>query len=324
MLDQCGRKIDYMRISVTDRCNLRCIYCMPKEGIECISHEEILSYEEILRVVNAGASLGIQKIKLTGGEPLVRKGIASLVRHVKQTPGIKAVTLTTNGVLFPELGEDLAKAGLDGVNFSLDSLDAHVFETLTRFPALDKVKDGLDLALRLGLKTKLNCVPVESQNGEDIIALAALAKEKPLDVRFIEMMPIGLGRDFSTLNNAVVLDRLTERFGQPVRSDSVHGNGPAVYYDFGGFQGSIGFISAVSESFCEGCNRIRLTADGVLKPCLCFNDGLALKPLLRSGISDNELIQRIRRVIENKPRQHKLCEAADMTTETRKMVQIGG
>lgn len=324
MLDKCGRKIDYMRISVTDRCNLRCIYCMPKEGIECISHDEILSYEEILRVVNAGASLGIEKIKITGGEPLVRKGIASLVQMIKQTPDIKTVTLTTNGVLFPECGEELAKAGLDGVNFSLDSLDAKIFETLTRFNALDKVKDGIDLALRLGLKTKLNCVPVESQNGEDIIALAALAKEKLLDVRFIEMMPIGLGRDFHTVNNADVIKRLIDRFGQPVRSDSAHGNGPAVYYDFTGFQGSIGFISAVSESFCAGCNRVRLTADGVLKPCLCFNDGLPLKPLLRNGISDEKLIDSMRHVIENKPRQHKLCEAADMTTETRKMVQIGG
>ena len=324
MLDNCGRKIDYMRISITDRCNLRCIYCMPKEGIECISHDEILSYEEILRVVNAGASLGIEKIKITGGEPLVRKGVASLVRMVKQTPGIKTVTLTTNGVLFHELGEELAKAGLSGVNFSLDSLDAKTYERLTRFNVLDKVKDGIDFAMRLGLKTKLNCVPVETCNGEDWAALAALAKDKPLDVRFIEMMPIGLGRDFHTVNNADVMKKLIKTFGQPVRSANAHGNGPAVYYDFAGFQGSIGFISAVSESFCAGCNRVRLTADGVLKPCLCFNDGLPLKPLLRNGISDSDLADAMRNEIENKPRQHKFCEAADKTTETRRMVQIGG
>ncbi len=324
MLDNCGRKIDYMRISVTDRCNLRCIYCMPKEGIACISHDEILSYEEIIRVVQAGALLGIEKIKITGGEPLVRKGIASLVRMIKQTPGIKTVTLTTNGVLFPELGEELIKAGLDGVNFSLDSLDAKTFEMLTRFHVLDKVKEGINLALQLGLKTKLNCVPVESCNGEDWVALAALAKERLLDVRFIEMMPIGLGRDFSTVNNAEVMEKLIERFGQPVRSFSAHGNGPAVYFDFSGFQGSIGFISAVSETFCAGCNRVRLTADGVLKPCLCFYDGLPLKPLLRKGIPDEELTDKIRDVIENKPQHHKLCEVADKTTETRKMVQIGG
>jgi len=324
MLDKCGRKIDYLRISVTDRCNLRCIYCMPKEGIECISHDEILSYEEILRVVKAGASLGIERIKITGGEPLVRKGVTSLVRMIKRTTGIKMVTLTTNGVLFSELGEELAAAGLDGVNFSLDTLDEQVYKKLTRADALDKVKDGIDMAVRLGLKTKLNCVPIDSYNGENLTEIAAFAKNKPLDVRFIEMMPIGLGRGFETVNNAVVMKTLIERFGQPVHSSMAHGNGPAVYYDFPGFLGSIGFISAVTDSFCEGCNRVRLTADGVLKPCLCFNDGLALKPLLRNGISDGELMDEMRKVIENKPRRHKLCEAADKTTETRKMVQIGG
>jgi len=324
MLDQYGRKIDYMRISVTDRCNLRCIYCMPKEGIESIGHDEILSYDEILKVVKAGAALGIEKIKITGGEPLVRKGVTSLVRMIKRTSGIKMVTLTTNGVLFSELGEELAEAGLDGVNFSLDTLDEQIYNNLTRVDALGKVKAGIDIALQLDLKTKLNCVPIDSYNGEDLTAIAALAKNKPLDVRFIEMMPIGLGRGFETTNNADVLETLVERFGQPMRSAVEHGNGPAVYYDFDGFQGSIGFISAVSNSFCEGCNRVRLTADGVLKPCLCFNDGLPLKPLLRNGISDGELIDEMRHVIENKPHQHKLGETADKTTEMRKMVQIGG
>jgi cyclic pyranopterin phosphate synthase len=322
MLDQCGRKIDYMRISVTDRCNLRCVYCMPKEGIKCIGHDEILTYDEILRIVKAGASLGIEKIKVTGGEPLVRKGIVTLVRMIKQTPGIKTVTLTTNGVLFSELGEQLSEAGLDGVNFSLDSLDARVFAQLTRVDALDKVKQGIDTALRLGLKTKLNCVPIDTYNGAELAEIAALAKDKPVDVRFIEMMPIGLGHGFETMDNAVVMEKLVERFGQPKRSAGVHGNGPAVYYDFPKFEGSIGFISAVSNTFCAGCNRIRLTADGVLKPCLCYGDGLPLKPLLRNGISDSELTQEMRHVIENKPREHQLCEAE--TTETRKMVQIGG
>ena len=324
MQDRFDRKIDYMRISITDRCNLRCVYCMPKEGVESIPHGEILSYEEILRVVKITASLGIERIKITGGEPLVRKGVTALVHMVKQAPGIKTVTITTNGVLFPQYGEELSKAGLDGVNFSLDSLDKQTFEKLTLFDKLDSVTEGIALALKLNLKTKLNCVPMTSQPKDDWVNIAALAQNTPLDVRFIEMMPIGLGRDFGTVSNDIVLNKLTEAFGQPVRSAALHGNGPAVYYDFPGFQGSIGFISALSHSFCAGCNRIRLTADGELKPCLCFNEGLALKPLLRGGVSDDAISSAIAGVIEGKPKQHQLGDAANGAFETRKMVQIGG
>ncbi len=324
MQDRFGRKIDYMRISVTDRCNLRCVYCMPKQGVESIAHDEILSYEEIVRVVRTAASLGIEKIKITGGEPLVRKGVASLVRMVKAIPGIRAVTMTTNGVLFAQYGEELAGAGLDGVNFSLDSLDKQMFESLTRFDALESVTEGIRLALRLGLKTKLNCVPMQTQQSSDRLNIAALARDNPLDVRFIEMMPIGLGRDFETVINDDIMQELANAFGQPIRSNVIHGSGPAVYYDFPGFRGSIGFISALSHSFCSSCNRIRLTADGELKPCLCYQDGLALKPLLRSGMSDDQLTGVMADVIAGKPKQHVLGEAASGEQETRKMVQIGG
>ncbi len=324
MQDRFGRKIDYMRISVTDRCNLRCVYCMPEAGVESIPHGEILSYEEILRVVHAAASMGVEKIKITGGEPLVRKGVASLVRMIKETPGIKTVTMTTNGVLFPQLGKELAGAGLDGVNFSLDTLDAQAFAALTRFDALENVLEGVHLAIKLGLKTKLNCVPMQTQESADWVNIAGLAKNNPIDVRFIEMMPIGLGSDFETVSNDIVMQKLTEAFGQPVRSAVIHGNGPAVYYDFPGFHGSVGFISALSHSFCANCNRIRLTADGELKPCLCYNAGLALKPLLRSGISDESLRSAMAGVIEAKPKQHQLGEAANSASETRRMVQIGG
>ncbi len=324
MQDRFGRNIDYMRISVTDRCNLRCVYCMPEQGVESIPHDEILSYEEIIRVVRAAAALGIEKIKITGGEPLVRKGVASLVRMIKETPGIRTVTMTTNGVLFPQHGNELAEAGLDGVNFSLDSLDKKTFAALTRFDALESVVEGIHLALRLGLKTKLNCVPTQLQNSSDWVTIAGLGRDNPLDVRFIEMMPIGLGRDFDTINNDIVLAELKSAFGQPVRSAVSHGSGPAVYYDFPGFRGSIGLISALSHSFCVSCNRIRLTADGELKPCLCLGGGLALKPLLRSDISDESLKCAIAGVIEDKPKQHALCEAANGSSETRKMVQIGG
>ncbi len=324
MQDRFGRKIDYMRVSVTDRCNLRCVYCMPKQGVDSIPHDDILSYEEIVRVVRAAASLGIEKIKITGGEPLVRKGVASLVRMVKAIPGIRTVTITTNGVLFPQYGEELAAAGLDGVNFSLDSLDRQTFESLTRFDALESVAEGIRLALRLGLKTKLNCVPMQTQLSSDRMNIAALARDNPLDVRFIEMMPIGLGCDFETMSNDDVFKELADAFGQPVRSKISHGSGPAVYYDFQGFQGSIGFISSLSHSFCGSCNRIRLTADGELKPCLCYQDGLALKPLLRSGVSDDKLTGVMADVIEGKPEKHMLGKTASSAQETRKMVQIGG
>ncbi len=324
MTDACGRTIDYMRISVTDRCNLRCAYCMPKEGVEGIAHSEIMRYEEIMRVVNAGVSLGITKIRITGGEPLVRKGIISFVRMVAQAPGIERVALTTNGVLFFDMGTALKEAGLDAVNFSLDCTDADTFHRLTRVDAWDKVMQGIELALELGLMTKINCVPIKAYNEADWARLAGLAKDKPLDVRFIEMMPIGMGRDFPTVNNADVLTKLIGEYGEPTRSDEPHGSGPAEYFDFPGFMGSVGFISALSKAFCGSCNRVRLTADGVLKPCLCYDDGLPLKPLLRSGISDQMLEAAMADAIYGKPMRHSFCGDSVEISEQKKMVQIGG
>ncbi len=323
MLDGFGRTIDYMRISVTDRCNLRCVYCMPPEGVECVGHSEILRFEEMLRVVEAGVALGITKYRITGGEPLVRKGIVDFVRMVKRTAGVESVALTTNGVLFADMGEALRDAGLDAVNFSLDCLDADSFARLTCVDAWGAVMAGINKALELGLKTKLNCVPMEGYNGGDWVRLAAMAQDKPLDVRFIEMMPIGLGQDFESVDNAEVLAALTQAFGEPVKSQSQHGSGPADYYDFPGFTGSIGFISAVSHAFCGGCNRVRLTADGMLKPCLCYEDGLNVKELLRAGACDEALKHAMAETISAKPLRHSFgCTGG--VSEQRKMVQIGG
>jgi len=324
MLDSCGRKIDYMRISVTDRCNLRCVYCMPPEGVECVPHGEILRYEEILRVVKAGVALGIDQYRITGGEPLVRKDVADFIRMVRQTPGVKSVALTTNGVLFAAMGEALKEAGLDSVNFSMDSMDAETFRRLTRTDAMNDVMEGIRTALRLGLKTKLNCVPMGPGDGDDWVRLAAMAKDTKLDVRFIEMMPIGLGRGFEAVDNADVLARLTQAFGEPVRSAGVHGSGPAEYYDFPGFAGSVGFISAISHAFCGNCNRVRLTADGILKPCLCFKDGMNLKTLIWTGVSDEALKDAIADEIMRKPQRHNFCGGGGGDAENRKMVQIGG
>lgn len=324
MLDGFGRTIDYMRISVTDRCNLRCVYCMPPEGVECVPHDEILRYEEILRVVQAGVDLGITKYRITGGEPLVRKGIVDFVRMVKATKGVESVALTTNGVLFTAMGEALRDAGLDAVNFSLDCLDADSFARLTRVDAWDAVMAGIEKALALGFKTKLNCVPMEEYNGGDWARLAALARDKKLDVRFIEMMPIGLGQDYKSVDNNEVLSVLTQIFGEPVKSTRKHGSGPAVYYDFPGFKGSVGFISAMSHAFCGGCNRVRLTADGMLKPCLCYEDGLNVKELLRTGVSDEALKSAVTDTITSKPMHHNFCGGGCGAAEKRKMVQIGG
>lgn len=323
MLDGFGRTIDYMRISVTDRCNLRCVYCMPPEGVECVAHDEILRFEEMLHVVEAGVALGITKYRITGGEPLVRKGIVDFVRMVKQTAGVESVALTTNGVLFAAMAEALKDAGLDVVNFSLDCLDADSFRRLTRVDAWDAVMAGIDKALELGLKTKLNCVPMESYNGGDWVRLAELARDHKLDVRFIEMMPIGLGQDFKSVDNAEVLGVLTQAFGEPVKSNRSHGSGPAEYYDFPGFKGSVGFISAVSRAFCTSCNRVRLTADGMLKACLCYEDGLNVKELLRAGACNEALKDAMTAAINAKPLRHSFgCTGG--ISEQRKMVQIGG
>ena len=323
MIDGFGRTIDYMRISVTDRCNLRCLYCMPPEGIECLPHTEILRYEEIICIIRTGVSLGISQYRITGGEPLVRKGITDFVRMVKDTPGVKTVSLTTNGVLFAGMGEALKQAGLDTVNFSLDCMDAECFHQLTRVDAWDDVMEGIKTALGLGLKTKINCVPMELYNSSDWVRLAGLAKAHLLDVRFIEMMPIGIGRDYKVVANDVVLARLVQAYGEPIKTRRSHGSGPAEYYDFPGFKGSIGFISAISHAFCGNCNRVRLTAEGMLKPCLCYREGADMKALLRSGASDEKIKDTMAAVITSKPLRHNFCDGGG-GSENRKMVQIGG
>jgi cyclic pyranopterin phosphate synthase len=324
MKDQLGRTIDYMRISVTDRCNLRCVYCMPAGGIRKIPHGDVLTFEEICRVAAAAALIGIEKIKITGGEPLVRKNIAELIRGVKQLEGIKKVTLTTNGLLFSEMAEQLAEAGLDAVNFSLDTLDADRYEAITRARALDKVLDAVDLAVRMGLPAKINCVPMKNHNLGDLTGLAGLAKERPLSVRFIEMMPIGLGRNFETVGSEFVLRRIAAAFGEPVASARAVGNGPALYYEFPGFKGSVGFISAMTGEFCGACNRVRLTSDGRLMPCLCNQKSLDLKSDLRNGLPQTELSGKMASFIAAKPRRHNLSEPKGNGAEEKHMVQIGG
>ena len=325
MLDAQNRRIDYIRISVTDRCNLRCMYCMPKEGIRCLPHNEILSYEEILRLCGIFYQLGVRKVKLTGGEPLIRKGMAELVRRLKADCKMDSVTLTTNGILLTEQLEDLVRAGIDGVNISLDTLERKRFREITRRDELEHVLEGIRYALTFPeLNVKINCVPMGDGAG-DVIAIAGLAKNQKLDVRFIEMMPMGLGKKTEGMKEAELIQRIESAYGKMDLCEQMRGNGPAHYYGIQGFQGKIGFISAISHKFCSECNRIRLTADGYLKTCLQYEAGVDLKEKLRNGVEDVQLLQSIRETILNKPWDHHFGKTAGETDlEQRYMSQIGG
>ncbi len=324
MIDGQGRNIDYIRISLTDRCNLRCIYCMPEEGVPLMRHEDILSFDEILRICRILAEEGFCKVKLTGGEPLVRRNSAGLLRELKAIPGIRQVTLTTNGILLKDQMKDLVDAGLDAVNISLDTLDPEEFARITRRDELQKVLDGIEEALRYPqVVVKLNCVPVASDR-ENLIRMAELAKNSRLHVRFIEVMPLGEGKTYSAWNEDSMLEVLEHAFGKAEPFGESLGNGPGHYYSFAGFQGKIGFISAVSHKFCERCNRIRLTSDGYLKACLQYQAGADLKTPLRSGCGDAQLRETIREVLRKKPVGHNFFEEKTDVEEARIMAQIGG
>lgn len=321
MTDKTGRRIDYMRISVTDRCNLRCVYCMPPEGVRPIGHREVLRYEEILRVAAVAARLGISKIRITGGEPLVRKGVPRLLGDLKKQDGIKTVGITTNGVLFSLYAKELKREGLDGVNFSLDCMDAETYRKMARADSFHSTAEAIRLACTMGFETKVNCVPVQGYNDHSLVRLAGLAERLPLDVRFIELMPLGLGKEFSGIPAKDVLRILVGAYGQPSVQVKSPGAGPAVYYNFSGFRGRIGFISPLTGNFCGECNRIRLTSDGFLKSCLCSGEGVALKSLLRSDAPETLLEEAICAAIKKKPARHHL--EADEPYGGR-MYQIGG
>ncbi len=321
MKDQYNREIDYIRISVTDRCNLRCKYCMPECGVADLGHSNILTFDEITAVVEACSSLGIKNVKLTGGEPLVRRGITGLVKQLKAVKGIETVTLTTNGIMLKDMLPELVAAGIDSINISLDTLDRAKFEEITGYDKLSEVLETIEACKAYcgsqalppasvqvispasqqsspqtsaqapksgGFSLKINTVTLAHCNEDEIIDFARLAKSSKIDVRFIEMMPLGLGKDFEGYSQEFIMDKLEAEFGKliPLPQEDKHGNGPAAYYRPEGFAGTIGFISAVSHQFCDHCNRIRLTAEGVLKPCLQYSTGIDLKSILRSR-SDN-------------------------------------
>ncbi len=323
MTDQFGREINYLRISVTDRCNLRCRYCMPV-GADYEKHEAILRYEEILRVCRAAAELGIDVYKITGGEPLVRKGCTELVAALKALPKTRQVTMTTNGLLLDRELDGLCAAGLDAVNISLDTLDAEKYRRITGWDGF--TREGffalLERCCEKGLKTKLNAVLLP-ENREELPALAAIAGRFPVDVRFIELMPIGFGGSLERVGPEEALERLRAAYPDLRAVDEKRGNGPARYYASDALLGRVGLIDAVSHRFCESCNRVRLTSTGQLKPCLCFDSTLDLRAMLRSGCSDEELTEALRAAVRGKPRSHVFEKRRDIT-ERHIMSQIGG
>ncbi len=332
MRDQFQRKIEYLRISVTDCCNLRCRYCMPVHGVQKLAHADILSYEEILRDVRALAGHGIRKVRLTGGEPLVRRDIVTLVHGLKNIPGIETVALTTNGVLLGEMLDDLLDAGLDAVNLSLDTLDGGKFLSITRRPLFGSVLASLErLSEERRLDVKVNCVPIAGVNDDEIAALAAIARTHPIKVRFIELMPIGCARTegYRGVPMDEVRARLEAAFGAllPVGAGA-HGaravpQGPAAYVRPAGFAGEIGFIDAMAHKFCDTCNRVRLTAEGFLKLCLYSSAGLDTRALLRGGASDAQIAAAIGRAVWQKPEEH-YFERDMESRDRRAMYQVGG
>lgn len=322
MQDRYGRIIEYMRVSVTDRCNLRCVYCMPPEGVESIPHSEILTFDEIERVCRIGARLGITRIRLTGGEPLVRRNLPELLGRIKRIEGIEQVCLTTNGILLSDYIDELVSNGIDGVNISIDTLEEEKYRHLTRGGDLRKALRGLEDALSYPqLHVKVNCVPLDNSGGKDWISLAGLARDSRTDVRFIEMMPVGLGKNFRGKNREEILAVLSREFGRFEEYGGRLGSGPAVYVRFPGFQGRIGFISAVSHQFCDSCNRIRLTSAGMLKPCLQYGAGADLRKLMRGGEADEQIEAVMRETIFYKPARHHFADRENMTEEERRLIE---
>lgn len=319
MTDQFGRNIDYMRISITDRCNLRCRYCMPA-GVKFLDHREILRYEEVLEIAQTAVELGIVNFKVTGGEPLARRDCADFVRRLKRLPGVRTVSLTTNGVLLSPLARELAEAGVDWVNISLDAPDRETFAAITGFDVLDRVLAGMDACEAAGLPFKLNCVLLPDSR-DLLVPLARFAQERPVDIRFIEMMPIGLGAGCTGITWAEALTILRREWPDLHPVEAYRGNGPARCYGSGTLRGRIGVIDAVSRKFCAQCNQVRLTSTGQLKPCLCYSEGTDLRKVLRT--CPEKLTETLREAVFHKPRAHCFDSSGDVT-EKKCMSQIGG
>jgi len=318
LVDNWGRKINYLRISVTDRCNLRCKYCMPEEGIETKSHEDILSYEQIIKIVKIGKELGIKNVRITGGEPLVRLNLVELIGSLNKL-NLNDISLTTNGVLLAEKAKKLKKAGIDRVNISLDSLKKDKYKEITRRDQYDKVIAGIEAALKYELNpVKLNMVVMKGINDDELIEFAKLSIDKPLHVRFIEYMPLGNDINGAEYYEMKKVKKKIENKFELIKAET-EGNGPARYCKISGSKGSIGFISPMSEHFCAECNRFRLTADGKFRPCLARD----LEVEIPKDFNRESIIKAYQEALSIKPISHDL-NFADNDDRDRTMSQIGG
>ncbi len=325
LIDPCNRRLDYLRISVTDRCNLRCAYCLPCEDVPRLPHEAVLRYEEILRIVRVGVRLGIAKVRVTGGEPLVRKGIIDFLSELSRIPEIRDLSLTTNGVRLKEHLEALKSAGVSRINISLDTLKPERYRSITGIDAFHAVWEGIRAAQAMGFHPiKLNVVALNGINDDELVDLARLSLEFPFHVRFIEFMPIGQSR--IEKRPSLLVPEIQTRIavlGRLVPVERTEMDGPAHRYRFEGARGEIGFISAISHHFCRRCNRLRLTASGQLRPCLLSDRQEDLKGPLRRGCSDADLAEVFLNATRHKPADHNLAvgEPAHVCCQMR---SIGG
>lgn len=333
LIDNFGREISYLRVSITDRCNYRCIYCKPEEQFEFIPHEEILRYEEIVEIIEESVNLGVTKVRITGGEPLARKGVVDFIKKLREIKKLEDISLTTNGFFLSEYAEKLKDAGLNRVNISLDSLQEEKYKRITRGGSLEKALKGIDSALKAGLlPIKINTVLIRGINDDEVEDFVRLTLERPLNIRFIEFMPSGeeLKDNYRDKFISVleIKESLAEKYSfRPIDINS--GNGPAKYYQIKNGQGTIGFITALSQHFCKNCNRIRLTSEGKLRPCLFSNKEVDIKQAIRNTKTDDKIIRskiirnNILEAISIKTEGHKLNEKFS-NRDSFKMSKIGG
>lgn len=330
MLDKYSREINYLRVSITDRCNLNCVYCRPKEGISLQGHEDILRYEEIIRVVGLAVKMGLIKVRVTGGEPLVRRGCAEFLASLKKIDGLKDISLTTNGILLEEFAQEIFDAGITRINISLDSLDKEKYFKITNGGNLDAVLRGIIHAEEVGFSPiKINTVLIKGFNDDEALDFARLAAEKPFQVRFIELMPMGktkleYGEDYMPVSE--LMETINQRYPlEPLKGKKNKSDGPARIYKIKNGYGEIGFINPVSDHFCATCNRLRLTSDGKLRACLLNESEVDLKEALRENCSDAELEKLIWDAVLLKPQKHDVvCTDNTLKKCTRNMSEIGG
>ncbi len=312
MIDQFGRRVEYVRVSVTDKCNLRCVYCMPLEGLEWLKRESLLSYEEIASVLRTMAGMGLKKVRISGGEPLIRKNLSDLVRMVADIPGIEDISLSTNAVLLADQAQDLRDAGISRVNVSLDSLQKERVEAIARRPgSFEGIMTGLDAAEAVGFDPiKINVVLIGGQNDDEIEDFARITRDRPWHVRFIELMPTGANLALSADNYVSCQEALKRirRMGDIEPVEGPAGNGPATYFRFPGAAGTVGVITPMSHNYCDRCNRMRLTADGQLRPCLFGSLQTNLRDPLRAGA---DLVPLIEETLQIKPERHYLIQGSD-------------